>query len=161
MIKVMSLAGMLVLAGSLHAYGRIEASAEWDKNADFRRLGTYAWLSIPADRMWDGKINYMLLDPRVKGSADIDLQYKGYQKTEPENADFLMGYQVIKEEGLTMRDVNGFYGFEPVFDYWGTGRTVVSGDTYAERYTRGTLILDVVDKASGKQIGRASCRERV
>ncbi len=154
-IKVMSLVAMIFFSGTVHAYGRIEVSAEWDKSADFYHLKTYAWLPEPPERMQDRKINYLLLEPRVKGSVDIDLRHKGYEKVEGKNADFMIGYHVTKDEETNVAAINGFYGYAPSYDVW--GRSIGDpgfSNTYVDRFVRGTLILDIVDPTSGKLIWR-------
>ena len=82
MIKVISLAVLIFLSGAVHAYAQMEVKVESDESADFDRLKTYAWLPESAERVHDRHIYYMLLEPRVKASADIDLQHKGYKKVE-------------------------------------------------------------------------------
>ena len=104
MIKVISFAAMIFLSGTLYAYGAMESSAEWDQSVDFSRLKTYAWLPEPSERMHDSRVKYMLIEPRVKSSADIDLRHKGYKKVEAETADFLIGYQVVVDSGWPPQD---------------------------------------------------------
>jgi hypothetical protein len=146
---------ILFLAVSVPGYARVEASAEWDKSADFRRLTTYAWLPEAPERMQDSRINYMLLEPRVKSSADIDLRLKGYQKVDGVVADFMVGYHVTKDEETSLDELNAFYGYAPAYGYWGRGRSGAGlPDNLVERFVRGTLILDIVDVASKKLIWR-------
>lgn len=136
-------------------YAKMEVSAEWDQTANFDRLKTYAWLPESPERMQDSKINYMLLEPRVTGSADIDLRFRGYKKVDLKDADFLVGYHVVKEEGTEISVINSFYGFEPSYKFWGGGMAGPGlSNPYVERYTRGTLIIDIVDPAANKLIWR-------
>jgi hypothetical protein len=158
MMKVMSLAAIFFFAGTVNAFGKIEVSAEWDQTADFRRLKTYAWLPEPAERIQDRQVNYMLLEPRVKSSVDIDLRRKGYEKIEgadAEFADFMVGYHVTKNEETNVAVLNGFYGYRPSYDVWGRSLGDPGfSNTYVDRFVQGTLILDIVETASGKLIWR-------
>jgi Domain of unknown function (DUF4136) len=162
MIKEISLATLIFLSGTLSAYGEMEVSAEWDQSADFSRLKTYAWLPEPPERMHDSRVKYMLVEPRVKSSADIDLRHKGYKKVDAAIADFMVGYQVVADKEANVTAINGFYGFSPAYDFWGRGMGDPGfGNTYVERFVQGTLILDIVDPASGKLIWRGYASQAI
>ena len=90
----------LVFLGAVNANAAMQVSAEWDQSADFSRLKTYGWLPIPPEQMQDTRVNYLLLDPRVKGSVDIDLRFKGYEKVTEGTPDFLIGYQAVLEDEM-------------------------------------------------------------
>jgi len=154
MIKAVSLAAMIFLAGTMLAYAEMEASAEWDQSVDFSRLKTYVWLPEPPERM-QNQPKFMVIEPRVKSSADIDLRHKGYQKAEGDTADFMIGYQVVVAEEANTSMVNSFYGYAPAPDAWGRGMENAGFDSnYVDRFSRGTLILDIVDPVSGNLIWR-------
>jgi hypothetical protein len=162
MIKKISLAALIFLSATMCVYGKMETSAEWDKSADFSRLKTYAWLPEPPERMHDPRIKYMLIEPRVKSSADIDLRHKGYKKAEGESADFMIGYQVVVDKVENVAAINGFYGYSPNYDFWGRGMGDPGfSDTYVDRFSQGTLILDIVDPASGKLIWRGYATQAI
>ncbi len=155
LVRVISAAIIILFAGTFHAYGKIHTSAEWDQTADFYSLKTYAWLPDPPERADDTSINYGLADPRIKGSVDIDLRLKGYEKVTEEAADFMVGYQIVREKVAHIAAINGFYGYSPAYDFWGRGMGEPGfSNTYIERFVQGTLILDIVDTALGRLIWR-------
>ena len=111
--------------------------------ADFSKYHTYKWVPI------EGAVQpNQIVDAQIKQSIDSQLAAKGLTKTDGENADLLIGYQIsISQE--KQWNAYGTGGMR-----WGGGMASAQQSTIST----GTLVLDMYDPA-GKQLvwtGRVS-----
>ena len=111
--------------------------------ANFSKYHTYKWVPI------DGAVKpNQIVDAQIKQSVDSQLATKGLTKTDAENADLFVGYQIsINQEKQWNAYATG--GMR-----WGGGMASAQQSTIST----GTLVLDMYDPA-GKQLvwtGRVS-----
>ncbi|MGL2966493.1 DUF4136 domain-containing protein [Flavobacterium sp. XGLA_31] len=114
----------------------VRVNYDYDKKVDFKPYKTYAFLKSGID-----KVEISDLDKkRIMHAIDDALSAKGFTKSE--SPDLLINFFTKEREQV---DVNQFsagwgygwgYGWNPYF--WG-------GNTYVNRYTEGTLYIDLID----------------
>ena len=123
---------------------------DYDKQADFSKYQTYAWLEgTPArQKLWH---------LHIVGSIDQYLRGKGLQPADPASADLLIAYHVAVDTELNVADL-----YSPTPYYTGgvpTGPFYYSANSLpgsVGRYVRkGTMLVDVVDRERKEVVWRA------
>ncbi len=140
----LSLAGGIALAQDV----RYNFAAQ----ADFNKYKTYRWVQIK-----DAQPPDQLTDQQVKMAIDAELAKKGLTRTEADNADLLVGYQVSlgTEKQITMYDTG--WGYGPGWGYgWygGGGGGMTTGQT--STIVVGQLDLDMYDPAQKTLVWRGT-----
>jgi hypothetical protein len=110
---------------------------------DFTKYHTYKWVPI------QGAVQpNQIVDAQIKQSIDSQLATKGLTKTEGENADLLVGYQISVDQEKQW-NAYGTGGLR-----WGGGMASAQQSTIST----GTLVLDMYDPASKQLVwtGRVS-----
>lgn len=129
---------------------------------------TYAWAPVNnATRIAaDPRVANDIVQERLRGAVDYALTAKGYRRVDdPGQAQLLASYHVGLEARTETRvDTYGgggmACGFRGCVSGWGLyGPPQV--DVRDINYTQGTLILDLIDRASGKLAWRATSDKRV
>ena len=122
----------LLVAGALLTAG---ASAAQDvrynfmPGTDFSKFHTYKWVTIEG-----GAHPNQIMDQEIKQAVDSQLASRGLTKTDSDNADLFVGYQVAVDQ-------------EKQWNAWGTGRGFGGGMGSATSSTInvGTFVLDMYD----------------
>jgi hypothetical protein len=80
---------------------------DFDKNANFYNYKTYKWVSIPSSEQLDELTTGQLL-----GTLQVELAKKNLTKTDGENADLYIGYQVTsgKQKPSQSEKIGASYG---------------------------------------------------
>jgi Domain of unknown function (DUF4136) len=114
-----------------------KVTVDWDKNADFNNLKTYAWArGTPAQNP--------LMDQRIVEAVDQQLTAKGLQKVDtPANADLVVVYHaaVGTETQLNTTDMGPGWGWR-----WSGGMST----TTVEKIPTGQLTVDIGDPKTKK-----------
>jgi predicted heme/steroid binding protein len=109
---------------------------------NFSKFHTYKWVPIEG-----GAHPNQIVDQEIKQSIDAQLSAKGLIKTDAENADLYIAYQVAVNQ-------------QKQWNAWGTGRGFGGGMGQATSSTidTGTLALDMYDPSSKQLVwqGRAT-----
>ena len=134
--------GLLYLCLIIFAAGcsTISVTHDYDPQADFSSLRTFAWIPFPKNVT----VNDIVVK-RVQDAVTRGLEAKGLQKN-PQNPDCLIAMHGATQEKLEITDwgyTTGRYG-----RHWG-GRNVS-----VQQYTEGTLLLDFVDAKSKSLLWR-------
>ncbi|PTL77720.1 DUF4136 domain-containing protein [Vitiosangium sp. GDMCC 1.1324] len=157
------LAGALLVLG-LASCSTLKTSTNYDPNAvqEISSYHTYSWL--PVKEGADPNVYNPIIQARVEGAVDHDLQSRGYKKVDPsEQSDFKIGWHGAINHKVDVDYVNSYYGYgwDPWYDpfygpvaYGGTGVTT----PVVREYRQGTLILDIVDTASNKLVWRGTAQ---
>lgn len=119
----------------------MQIRSDFDPKANFTELKTYDWSASPKTNQEDPRINYSLLDTRVKNAVNAQLGLKGYERKGAEAPDFYVNYYVTTKDKVEFRTYNSNYG-----TYWGG-----PGSVEAYQYVEGMLILDVL-QPDGKSV---------
>ena len=140
------LAALLLLAGA--ASGQ-KVKTEYDKNTDFSKFKTYAWIEgTPArQRIWH--LN-------ILGAFDEELQAKGLKPAPPGEADLLITYHVAVDTDLNTTEVQ-----IPSVAYRGASAPLGYSDVLLPglvgRWVRkGSMMVDVIDHERGQVIWRSA-----
>lgn len=134
---------------------------EFDQQANFSELRTFAWLEPKyGDRdvsVSDPVLDSPLLGQRVRQAVVRELQERGYVQVE-ENPDFFVTYHTAEREeerpgsgaymSLGYGHGYGYYGHSPYY-----GSSVVL-DLTPRSFLEGTLIIDIVNARSDELVWR-------
>jgi Domain of unknown function (DUF4136) len=123
---------------------------DYDPQADFAALHTYAW-APPTPGKRDLRVSDLTVE-RIHQAVDDVLRQKGYELASTGEPDFRIGYDVVIESKTDVRTMPSFYG--P--GWWGYG-----SDVYVDQYRSGTLILQIRNGHTGREIWRGSAEARV
>ncbi len=115
---------------------------------DFSKYKTYRWVRVP-------KAQYpnQILDTQIMEAIDAQLALKGLTKTEDENSDLVIAYQVAVNQEKewnsysTGGDMWGWGG-------WGGWGGMSTTHTTSRTINIGTLDLDIYDVAKKQQVWR-------
>jgi hypothetical protein len=135
-IQSLTLASLAVAGCS-----QMKVNSEFDPEASFDGLTTYAWVERAADQERRSRVAPIAVR-QIETSVDRELAAKGYQKVESE-PDFLIGFITASDDrmGSAMVITDPRLG-------WVSGRTEV----YVER--EGALVLLVSDAAEDRIVWR-------
>jgi len=139
---------------------------DYDRNANFDSYKTFKWVEPPEGYTLED-INE-LLHRRVVGYIGAKLQQGGLEEVDT-NPDLLVTYYVSFKEETQLNTVSMGYGYGPGWGwdpywsgYWGGyyGGPMTS-TTYVSTYTKGTLIIDIVDAKAKTLIWRGTLENTV
>jgi hypothetical protein len=149
---------ILVLT-SLGGCAGLPVGYDFDPEADFSGLRSYAWIDEPREPTGDPRIDgNTLLASRIRQAVDRVMLSRGYSKADADSADFLLAFHVTLDTRTSARTLNRFYGYGPGWA-WTYGYHYAPlgwSETYVYEYDEGTLILDVVVPRDRRLIWRGS-----
>jgi hypothetical protein len=169
--SAVGLAAALALAGALGACespaGKV--SVLQSSSTPLVPGSTYAWAPVDehARAAADPRVANDIIQERLRTAVDAAMGSKGYRlSSDPGTATLLVAYHVGLENKQETQ-VSSFggggavaCGFRGCVQGWGMyGPPMV--DVQNINYTEGTLILDLVDRASGKLAWRGTSQKRV
>ncbi|QDF67836.1 DUF4136 domain-containing protein [Shewanella sp. SNU WT4] len=153
---------LAVMVLALSACSSVKTSWDYNPDVNFSQFKTYAWVTSPGDDSQyhlDG-----LMDERVRTAINNELAAKGLTSTPQANAQLLVNYLTKVDTKVDVDTFTNYYGYNPYYSYygpnWGWGNPwgpgTASTQTQVREYDVGTLIVDIIDQASGKLIWRGS-----
>jgi hypothetical protein len=113
------------------------------QGTDFSKFKTYKWVNIQGTEQPN-----QLLDQQIKQSIDSQLATKGLSKTDADNADLYVGYQV----SITQQQQWNAYGTGGMGWRMGGGMATATSSTIQI----GTLAFDAYDQAGKQLVWRGS-----
>ena len=127
-----------------------DVTVNYVPGTDFSKFKTYKWVPIESNMHPDA-----MVEQQIKQSIDNELASKGFVKTDDQNADLYVGYQVSIEEEKQWDAYN--LGVGPRWG-WGMGGMGMGGNATVTSSTIqvGTLGFDVYDRTNQKLIWRGS-----
>lgn len=156
------LLALLLLAAGLNGCSTLMVSYDYDPQADFSRLKSYAWIPEPRKPTGDPRIDHnTLLEERIQKAVEAQLDAKGYVKKASGTPDFWLAYYVTLDKKTAVTMLNSYYGYGPGWG-WGLhygGYGLPAAYTY--EYDEGTLILDVVEPATRRLLWRGYATDEV
>ena len=132
---------------------------------------TYAWAPSGQPGSGDPRIDNDIIRDRIRAAVDTNLAAKGFRQTDPGRAQLLVQYH-IGLQNRTETQVDTF-GAMPaggvacgrrgcVGGYgWGLYGAPMDVDVRNINYVEGTVMLDLVDRNSGKLAWRATSQKRL
>lgn len=143
---------------TLAACAGTRVATDYDPEASFQSLETFAWLEPTSADVEDPLLDSALLTRKVASSVARTLLERGYSRTDSAaDADFLVTYHTSSREKL--RDRGGLSVGIGLGRGWYPGYrgSVFLGDHYfprIESYQEGALIIDVLDGRTRELIWR-------
>lgn len=140
--RIAALLGFAVLftiAAGQNAWGQ-DVRYNFDRDADFSKYKTYKWVDNPnAEKLDD------LSARQLKAAIDAELAKKGFTKTDSDNADLYIAYQVAAHQEKQYTSYNTGYGYGAGWGRWGGGSGMTTGQTTTLHV--GSIDLDMYDAA--------------
>lgn len=131
-IKILSVSLLFVLASC----SSVSVNSDYDKNATFDNYKTYAYNKTAID-----KVEISDLDKkRILHSIDEVMTLKGFSKSE--TPDVLINFFTKEREQVDVTQFNAGWGYGWG---WGWNPWMWGGSTSINKYTEGTLTIDVID----------------
>ena len=103
---------------------------DYDENASFEHLRQYSWADHVNYNDLDQALSGPLVSERIRQEIDIELASLGYEKVDPEQADFLIDYHLSTEEKTKVTTFDNYYGSS----YYGHGYGRSYGRSYGHGY---------------------------
>lgn len=151
-MNLLRIAAAGITAFVLTGCSSMNVGTDFDPQASFSELRTYALMPAPRRRGADPRTAHPLLARRIADAVEQEMTKKGYRKVE-RNPDFRIGYHMVLDEKVDVTTVNTVYGYRRT-------RWIVSQPVVTE-YLQGTLILDVVDPDQNGLIWRGAASDAV
>jgi hypothetical protein len=131
---------------------------DYDKSVDFTNYKTFAW--APNASLAKGSTHYQineLMEKRVRNAINEQLsQQHSMTMVDAAQADILVNYHASVDKELDIDTINT--GYNARWNYWGFG---YQRETSAREYEVGTLVIDVIDRASNQLIWRGAKEGRL
>jgi Domain of unknown function (DUF4136) len=119
---------------------------------DFSKYKTYKWVQVKGAEQLN-----QIADQQLKSAVDAELAKKGLTKTEGDNADLFLGYQVALSQEQQFTSYNTGWGYGPG---WGGGWYGAGGGgmstTTSTTIPIGQLDLDMYDPAAKQLVWRGT-----
>jgi Domain of unknown function (DUF4136) len=145
---------------------KLEVKTNQDPKADFTSIKTYAWLppapmvkSTETDELRNPSLNQEVLGPHIVAAVDRQLAARGLTQTDRDSADVHVVYFAAITVGFQQTYLGEYYGY---VTGWASplapGYTPSTSSTVFEK---GTVVVDMVHRASKRAIWRGSIVTRI
>jgi hypothetical protein len=151
-----AIAWITVLSTGLLACSGIQVSSDYDPNADFSALRSYAWLDARSGVEGDREDVTSLLDRRIRSAIDEELASKGFALVDRSKAQVLVSYHLGVEKKLDVDTIYQSYGYRG--GYYGGGGIA---QTTVREYEEGTMLIDIIDAPAKQLVWRGSGQARL
>ena len=161
----------------------MEVQTDYDRDASFLELKTYAWAKTGASGYGNPSFNNPLLDKHIHKAVNRELTHLGYERSASGSPDFLIAFRIVTDQRQEAPSTYPHYGYSSYghggYRYgrgygYGYGRSRRSfyggygygyggygyggygghGGYYVREYVQGTLVLDIVDADTNEVIWR-------
>jgi hypothetical protein len=124
---------------------------------DFSKYKTYKWVQIKeADQL------NQIADQQLKAAVDAQLTQKGLTKTDSDNADLYIGYQVALSQEKQFNTFNSGYAMGPGWGGgWYGGGGMGMSTTTSTTIQIGQLDLDMYDPAKKELVWRGTASKSI
>jgi Domain of unknown function (DUF4136) len=144
----------LVLCGLLTSAGFAQdVRYNFDREVDFSKFKTYKWIDNKPPANLDE-----LKDKQIRASIENELAKKGLTKTDADNADLRIGYQVGLGHEKQFTSYNSGWGAGPGWRGWG-GTGITTGQT--STITTGQLVLDMFDASKHNLVWKGAVSKTI
>ena len=145
---------------------KLEIKTHHDPDADFTAIKTYAWLplstivaNVAPDAVSNPTLSDEALRPHIVVAVDRQLAARGLTKADRDAADVLVAYFAALTTGETRTYLGEYYGYVT-----GWASPIAPGlapSTSMTVHEKGTVIIDIVHRASNTAIWRGSVVTRI
>ena len=158
-------AAVLALCGTTPASAQ-EIKTFTDEHADFAAIRTYAWLppvpivtNVAPDAVTNPTLSQEALGPAIVAAVERELAARGFVKAAPDSADVQVAYFAALTVGFNQSYLGEHYGY-----ITGWGSPIPAGlapSTSSSVYERGTVMIDLIDRAKKRAIWRGTVITRI
>lgn len=142
---------LVTLLGTV-AFGQ-QVNYNYDQDTDFSKYKSYRWVEIEGGEQVD-----QLTERQIQSALDAELAKKGLAKTDSEDADLSIGYQVALNQEKQFMSFNSGWGYGPGWRRgWGSG--IATGQMATIQI--GSLALDIYDSAAKQLIWRGEASKAI
>jgi len=152
----------LVTLFAVSSLGMAKVYVDYDRNAKFGSYKTFAWMDPNG---YDLEDSHPLVHKRIVQYIEAKMKQGGLEEV-TSNPDLLVTYYVSTKEETQINTVSMGYGYGPGWGwdpYWSGywGAYPMGSTTYVSTYTKGTLIIDIVDAKTKTLIFRGTSTQTV
>ena len=157
--------GVLLTAGIVGAQ-KLQIKTNQDPDADFGAIRTYAWLppapivqNVASADVSNPTLSQEALGPAIVAAVDRQLTARGLKQVDRETADVHVAYFAALTVGFNQTYLGEYYGYVT-----GWGSPIAPGlapSTSSTVYEKGTLVIDIVQRASNRAIWRGAAVTRI
>ena len=145
----------------LSSCSTIMVDVDYDDSLSFKNLHRYSWVPGTPTKSNNPQLDSdTILHDRIRGSINSWLSGHGYEKTDLEQADFLVAYFVSVKDQTKVTVLNDYYGYPSGWGY-GYYRPYGSSRSYVYEYQQGAIIIDIIDPKTRKLMWRGSATDEV
>ncbi len=146
----------LLLASATSSFAQ-DVRYNYAAEDNFSKYKTYKWVRIK-----DAQQLNQLADEQLKSAVDAELAKKGLSRTENDNADLYIGYQVALNQEKQFTSFDSGWGYGPG---WGSGWYGPAGGgmstTTSSTINIGQIDLDMYDPAAKKLVWRGTASKTI
>jgi hypothetical protein len=159
-----------VLAGCLFAgvalAQKVDIKTNQAPDTDFKKFKTYAWLppvpvvkNVAPDAVTNATLSEEALAPAIVAAVDRELAARGFTKAPFDSADVHVAYFAALTVGFNQSYLGEHYGY---ITGWASPIPIgLAPTTNVSAYEKGTVLVDLVDRAANKAIWRGSAMTRI
>ena len=156
--------GVLLLTVAAGAQ-KLKVKSETDPEADFTKIRTYTLLPPPPlvrnvapDAATNPDLSEETLGPHIVAAIERQLAARGLTKGAPDSADVQVVYIAALTTGVNSTQLGEYYGYVTGFSAPVIGYTP---STSVDIHQKGTIVIDVVQRAAKRGIWRGSVETRI
>jgi hypothetical protein len=145
---------------------KVEIKTNQAPDTDFNALKTYAWLppvpvvkNVAPDAVTNPTLSEEALVPHIVSAVEHELESRGLRKGPFETADLHVAYFAALTVGFNQTYLGEYYGY---LSGWASPIPIgLAPTTSVSMYEKGTVLVDLVHRASNKAIWRATAVTRI
>ena len=138
-IRPASIVAAVVAALALTACAPLSVSSYLERDADFTRYHSYAWVERTAFSTGDPRLdNNRFFSQRVEEAIDMQLGARGYEKVSRGDADLLIHIHASVDQRLESAALDRIDGH------------CIDNDCRSRVYDTGTLLVDLTDRRTNR-----------
>ena len=145
---------------------KVEIKTNQAPNTDFKVFKTYAWLppvpvvkNVAPDAVTNPTLSEEALMPALVAAVDRELAARGFTKAPAESADVHVAYFAALSVGFDQSYLGEHYGY---ITGWASPIPIgLAPTTNVNVYEKGTVLVDMVDRAANKAVWRGTALTRI
>jgi hypothetical protein len=166
MNRVMASALLVIVLGATLYGQKLQIKTNSDPKADFASVKTYAWLppaplvkNVAPDGLSNPQLTQEVLGPHLVAAVNRELTARGWVEAPRDTADVHVVYFAALTTGFNQTYLGEYYGYVT-----GWASPIAPGytpSTSSSVYEQGTIVFDIVQRASKRAIWRGSAVTRI
>jgi hypothetical protein len=145
---------------------KLEIKTNQAPDTDFKALKTYAWLppvpvvkNVAPDAVSNPTLSEEALVPQLVSAVERELESRGFSKAPFDTADVHVAYFAALTVGFNQTYLGEYYGY---ITGWASPIPIgLAPTTSVTLYEKGTVLVDVVERASNKAVWRGTAVTRI